>query len=258
MEENQMADEWHYSSQGDRHGPVSAAELKRLADAGQLSPADLVWKEGLANWVAASSVKGLFARPAGPPPLPTGGSPSVDFKPKAEAAVKATAEVAKAAVQSIRDSKPIAGFHIQRAAFGVAAILGALTTFMPWASAPIVGTIYGTAGDGWFTLILFIPAIVIAALGDRQLPIEGWKRFAVSIPAGVASIIGVWKITSFYSQMSRMRAEAAGNPFGEAIANMASVSTRVRFGLYLLVLTGIAVAAAVFVLKGKSQEAVDL
>jgi hypothetical protein len=131
-----MAEEWHYSSKGDRHGPVTAGELKRLADGGQLSPTDLVWKEGLANWVVASNVKGLFARQASPPPLPAGGVPPDEFKPKAEAAVRATAEVARAAVESIRASKPIAGFHIQRAAFGASAAVGALTTFMPWVTAP--------------------------------------------------------------------------------------------------------------------------
>jgi len=62
-----------------------------MAASGQLSPGDLVWKDGLANWVPASSIKGLFPeaavfssgpaprpapRPAAPPPrapLPTEG-----------------------------------------------------------------------------------------------------------------------------------------------------------------------------------------
>ncbi len=121
-----------------------------------------------------------------------------------------------------------------------------------------MGTVYGTAGDGWYTLILFIPAIVLAALGKRETPVDGWRQFAIAVPAGIAGLIGLWKIVSFNSQMSKMQADAAGNPFGEALAKMASMSTRVRFGLYLLVLAGIAVAAAVFLLKGKRQESVDL
>ena len=64
-----MADEWYYSVQGNRFGPVGAAELRQLADSGQLSHSDLVWKEGLQSWATASKVKGLFAKPA-PPPLP--------------------------------------------------------------------------------------------------------------------------------------------------------------------------------------------
>lgn len=252
-----MAEGWHYSVQGNRHGPVASAELKRLADSGQLSPADLVWKEGLASWVAASSVKGLFAGNATPPPLPPSGPSTTtanDLKPKAEAAVKATAEAAKAAVQSIRAAKPIAGFHVQRAAFGAAAALGALATFMPWATVPIVGTIYGTAGDGWITLVLFIPAVVLAFLGDRKESVDGWKQFAVATPAAMASMIGLYKIVSFNATMADVRAGAAGNPLARALA----MSVQIRFGLYLLVLAGAATAAAVFLLRRKSQQSVDL
>lgn len=64
-----MAREWHYAIGGQRAGPVEPAELKSLAAAGRLGPDDLVWKPGLAEWVAARSVRGLFPG-ALPPPLP--------------------------------------------------------------------------------------------------------------------------------------------------------------------------------------------
>jgi TM2 domain-containing membrane protein YozV len=57
--------EWYYSVGGDRQGPVAAAELKKLADAGTLKPTDLVWKDGMADWSPAKSIKGLFAAAAG-------------------------------------------------------------------------------------------------------------------------------------------------------------------------------------------------
>lgn len=257
-----MADEWHYSVQGNRSGPVGAAELKRLADSGRLSPADLVWKEGLQNWVPASNVKGLFPnRPAGPPPLPGGGVPAPtadDLKPKVEAAARATADAAKAAIKTLAASKPIAGFHIQRAVLGASAILGALTTFMPWLTAPVVGTVYGTAGDGWITLVLFVPALVFTWLGDRLRPIGGWQRFAAAIPPAMAAVLGVWKIVDFNLRLSRMESEMADNPFGAAMAKMASVSMQTRFGLYLLVLTGAACAAAVFLLKGRGESELNV
>ncbi len=64
--------EWHYSKNGQALGPVSSAQLKELASTGQLLPSDLIWKEGLAEWKVAGSVKGLFAEPPAtvPPPLP--------------------------------------------------------------------------------------------------------------------------------------------------------------------------------------------
>ena len=69
-----MAAEWHYSNDGQEHGPVSASVLKNLAKSGALLPSDLIWKEGMAEWTPAGKVKGLFVSPAevaGPKGLPT-------------------------------------------------------------------------------------------------------------------------------------------------------------------------------------------
>lgn len=253
-----MPGEWHYSVSGQRHGPISSGELKRLADSGELSPTDLIWKEGLANWMPASNVKGLFAATVAPPPLPAAGQlPTAhdELKPKVEAAARTTADAARAAMKSVVGLKPVAGFHIQRAGLGIAGLLGCLCTFLPWVTVPVVGTVYGTAGDGWITLVLFIPAVVFAAIGSRLDPIDGWKRFAASVPPLLASLIGIGKIVDLNSKLSNMRAEAADNPFGAAIANMAAATIQTRFGLYLLVLAGAACVAAVFLLRGgKAQD----
>lgn len=56
-----MAGGWYYSRAGKRHGPIPSSELKRLAEAGELTSSDLVWKEGLPKWVKASSIEGLFS-----------------------------------------------------------------------------------------------------------------------------------------------------------------------------------------------------
>ena len=52
--------EWYYAHDGQQAGPVSALELKQLADAGKLTPDDLVWQEGVKDWIPARKVKGLF------------------------------------------------------------------------------------------------------------------------------------------------------------------------------------------------------
>ncbi len=54
-----MAD-WYYAKEGRQHGPVSSSQLRQLASSGQLLPDDLVFREGSSNWVAASTVSGLF------------------------------------------------------------------------------------------------------------------------------------------------------------------------------------------------------
>jgi TM2 domain-containing membrane protein YozV len=64
-----MASEWYYSHGGQRLGPVSSEQLKDLAAAGKLGPDDLVWKEGMDDWVPAGKVKKLL-------PATTAGAPA--------------------------------------------------------------------------------------------------------------------------------------------------------------------------------------
>lgn len=70
-----METQWYYTEQGQPFGPVSPEQLKELVKSGRLQPSDLVWKVGMAKWLAASQVKGLFPEttqapvPAAPSPL---------------------------------------------------------------------------------------------------------------------------------------------------------------------------------------------
>ena len=52
--------EWYYSQAGQQIGPITSAQLKKNAASGPLQPADLVWKDGMAEWTPAVRVKGLF------------------------------------------------------------------------------------------------------------------------------------------------------------------------------------------------------
>lgn len=55
-----METQWYYTDQGQRVGPVSAAQLKERAASGRLQPTDMVWKEGMTQWAAVGQVKGLL------------------------------------------------------------------------------------------------------------------------------------------------------------------------------------------------------
>ncbi len=66
--------DWYFARGNKQMGPVSAVDLKRLAGAGELLPDDLVWREGLAEWTTARSVRGLFdeeSKPAGAEEAPS-------------------------------------------------------------------------------------------------------------------------------------------------------------------------------------------
>jgi hypothetical protein len=67
--------EWHFTQSGQQAGIVTWTRLRELAAGGKLLHADLVWKPGMANWVTAGSVNGLYLSsaqlsPAPPPPPP--------------------------------------------------------------------------------------------------------------------------------------------------------------------------------------------
>ena len=59
--------QWYYGHNGQQFGPFTDEQLKQLADSGQLQSTDVVWKKGMAQWVKASQLKGLF------PPVATPG-----------------------------------------------------------------------------------------------------------------------------------------------------------------------------------------
>src|ERR1019366_6235442 len=60
-QEQRMAVEWFYTTNKQQMGPVSWMELHELAQVGILKPRDLVWSEGMDEWIQASAKKGLFA-----------------------------------------------------------------------------------------------------------------------------------------------------------------------------------------------------
>jgi len=61
--------QWYYVHGGDRQGPVERESLDSLVRSGGLSPDDLVWGEGMADWKPAREVPGLFgAAPAATQP----------------------------------------------------------------------------------------------------------------------------------------------------------------------------------------------
>ena len=133
----------------------------------------------------------------------------------------------------------------QRLAILIVAGLGALATFLPWVKVPIVGTINGTAGDGWITLVLFAVPLVISLLNDKTKALKGGLLYGAIIPSLVAGALGIWKIIEFNSKMS----EIEDNPFAKALGATVSI----EFGLYLLVLAGIALPIVAFLIKDQEM-----
>lgn len=235
-----MGEEWHYTHQGEEHGPVSSSELKQLAAAGGLLPSDLVWKDGLSDWVPATKLKGVsFSAPRPTPPR----RPPAPKPPVRPPAMRSNTT----RYDGGQDKNTwVKGIHNQRFAISVAAGAGMLSTFLPWVHAPIIGSVSGTAGDGWITLVLFVPAMVLALLGEKSQILDGGQRLGAVIPAGVAGLIGLIKIVNFYSTMSNA---ARDNPFAKAFSG----TVQIGIGIYLLIAAGAAVGILAWVLAKPSH-----
>ncbi len=69
---------WYYVKDGARQGPVSFEQMRGLVAQRHLLPGDMVWRDGLADWVPASSVPELGVVPPAPvpPPARAGGPPA--------------------------------------------------------------------------------------------------------------------------------------------------------------------------------------
>ncbi|MDB5292901.1 MAG: hypothetical protein JWL69_4142 [Phycisphaerales bacterium] len=59
--------QWYYSQGGQQLGPVSEAQLQQMKSAGQVGPADLVWSEGMTDWLPAGQVPQLQTHATGLP-----------------------------------------------------------------------------------------------------------------------------------------------------------------------------------------------
>jgi type IV pilus assembly protein PilA len=65
-----MSDWYYATADGQRHGPLPAADLHALAAAGTIGAQTLVWREGLAQWRPLHEFAAELELPTLPPPLP--------------------------------------------------------------------------------------------------------------------------------------------------------------------------------------------
>lgn len=63
---------WYYAEGSEQKGPVEQAELEQLMQQGSITPATLVWREGMADWQPYSEAFGA-SQPVATPALSRGG-----------------------------------------------------------------------------------------------------------------------------------------------------------------------------------------
>ncbi len=122
--------------------------------------------------------------------------------------------------------------HKQKTGMLICGGVGLLSCFLPWATVPIVGSINGMQGDdGIIMIVLLLPAVALALMGDKTQPLTGGKLHGAAIPAILASLLSILKVVDFNSKMG----DADDNPLAQAMASTVSIG----IGLYLLCVVGI-------------------
>ncbi len=63
--------QWYYSKNGTQLGPVEEGEIRAKLAAGEISPTDLVWRDGMPDWLVATRVAefATLAQTSVPPAL---------------------------------------------------------------------------------------------------------------------------------------------------------------------------------------------
>lgn len=79
MTTTQSEAQWYIARDGNQHGPLSDAEMKKLVELSYLRPTDLIWRQGFSDWRPALAVfpQQQPEAPA-PAPAPSPQQPSLD------------------------------------------------------------------------------------------------------------------------------------------------------------------------------------
>lgn len=72
-----MAD-WYYSKGGQQSGPVSEDQMRQMVGSGQVGGPDLIWREGMANWLPVGQVP-EFGGGGAPAAAPQYGAPQPQY-----------------------------------------------------------------------------------------------------------------------------------------------------------------------------------
>lgn len=153
-----MTAEWFYAKNKQKVGPVTEEQVKELLRTGELSPGDMVWKQGMAKWQPAGGVDGLLptsppSQP-GPPPLPD-----------------ATAPVGNGSWEKLKRNRPVFLTALLAVAmFGSCLgipVVSWVTSVLPEGAGGFLGFLYALFMVGLFLALLVTG---MTALDAREIP----------------------------------------------------------------------------------------
>lgn len=188
---------WYYAKNQEQFGPVPIEDLRKLARAHELQPDDLVWCEGMPDWVPAGQIPELTPSTAGaaavPPPL----SAAVGHFPQSQAYARAYS--ARGAATARPSAAPFSPRERgQRVLLIVASAIAVISLFLPlfvihydintattalpqafqqllqgYTSAFVSATPHVVWGyDTWWSVLVFLLGIIGLAAGIVDLAMQ--------------------------------------------------------------------------------------
>jgi GYF domain 2 len=192
-----MAQEWYLQHGGKQYGPLTSADLKKLAAQRKITPATNVRQGTAGNWVAASRVQGLFAAPPAatpappaakapqlaqqlapldaPPPLAPPPAPPM-ASPLARAPLGSVAPVSKAAA--------IDGSIAARIVGAVGLIFGILALSTFWL--PMLGGLMG-----WTGIVVGALGLILGAVGLALSAMQNGSGLYLNVAGTSSAAVGL-------------------------------------------------------------------
>lgn len=193
-----MAHEWYVQQGGKQYGPLTAANLKKLAAEGKITPATTVRLGSEGTWVAAARVQGLFAAKATTPPLasnpPAGPAttppqpPKAVVPPVAPPVASPLARPASGSFGSLPKAAPIDGGSMPAKILGaVALVLGtlALATFWLPSNPAFLGPM------GWTGIVVGALGLLIGIAGFVLSAMHKGAGLYLNVAGTASSLVGL-------------------------------------------------------------------
>ena len=113
----------------------------------------------------------------------------------------------------------------------------------------------GTGLTGAITLAMFTIAISFSLYGPLRRDISGWFWFLVVVPPLLASAVGLWEVMQVGSRDQAVRTAvqeyARERGIRKGLSRLDEPVLKSGFGLWVVIIAGIATTAAVPLLKSK-------
>jgi hypothetical protein len=171
--------QWYYSKNGTQLGPVAQGELISKLASGEVSPADLVWKDGMPDWVPASQVAELRQNmPAPPTPYPA--------SPPTEAGSPYATPVAPAAPSYPVVAVVEPGKATTAMVLGIISVVTGLFCCLTGLPCGIFAVIFG---NQFKKAAEFNPLLAQHAGKARGAVIMGWIGIGLSVLSGILGAV---------------------------------------------------------------------